>query len=178
MSHTLHQGVLAKYKNDVFVETGSFWGGGIEAAVYEPSFQTIYSVEIDPKFYEHCQRVWGGHPKVRLYLGDSAKVIPVILGLIDRPTTFWLDAHDPQDGSVGQHEGWRMCPALLELQAIERHPIKTHTIMIDDRFDFGTAQHDNITEDQLQAQLRKINPNYRFVYETGAHKDSVIVAVP
>jgi hypothetical protein len=50
--------------------------------------------------------------------------------------------------------------------------------MIDDRFDFGTAQHDNITEDQLQAQLRKINPNYRFVYERGWKEESVIVAVP
>ena len=178
MSHTLHQGVLAKYKNDVFVETGSFWGGGIEAAVYEPSFQTIYSVEIDPKFYEHCQRVWGGHPKVRLYLGDSAKVIPVILGLIDRPTTFWLDAHDPQDGSVGQHEGWRMCPALLELQAIERHPIKTHTIMIDDLNHFRSGVFDHIGEEQLKDALRKINPDYRFVYERGWKEDSVIVAVP
>jgi hypothetical protein len=176
MSLTLHQGVLNKYVNPAFVETGSYMGGGIEAAV-AANFQRIYSIEIAQKFYDMCRNNFGGNSKVKVLLGDSAIVLPTLLKGIDCQITFWIDAHLPLEGAkpVGN---WHNCPALLELEAIAQHPIKTHTVMIDDRFDFGTSFHDDITEEQLKDQLRKINPNYRFVYETGAFPDSVIVAVP
>jgi hypothetical protein len=176
MSLTLHQGVLNKYMNPVFIETGAYMGGGIEAAV-AANFQRIYSIEISQHYYDMCRSTHGGNSKVKVILGDSAVVLPELLKEIDQQITFWIDAHQPLDGAkpVGN---WKNCPALLELEAIAQHPIKTHTIMIDDRFDFGTALHDGITEEQLKAKLLQINPNYKFVYEIGALKDSVIVALP
>jgi len=175
MSMTLHQGVLHKYTNPVFIETGSYLGGGIEAASAESAFQEIYSIEIDPKYYTHCQNYAGCRDKrVVLILGDSSVELPKLLAKIKQRCTFWLDAHFT--GEV-LPEGVVNCPALKELEAIKQHPIKNHTIMIDDRFTFGTPAFDGIEETQLHAKLREINPNYRFVYEDGAFKNSVIVAV-
>jgi len=175
MSLTLQKSVLDKYRNPVFVETGSFEGGGIALAL-ECGFARVYSIEIANRYYHMCQSKFGSNPKVKVYHGDSAQALPVILKEINAQITFWIDAHLPLDGAKSPG-GWRNCPTMMELKAIAQHPIKTHTILIDDRFDFGTAFHDNITVDQLKEQLRAINPNYRFVYENGAKTDSVIVAL-
>lgn len=173
MSVTLHQGVLHKYVNPVFIETGAYLGGGIEAAIAEEGFHAIYSIEIDPKYVEHCLRYAGCQDRrVKVILGDSGVELPKLLATINQRCTFWLDAHYNGEREPGQN-----CPVLRELEAIAAHPIKNHTIMIDDRFTFDTAAFDGIRETQLHALLRKINPNYNFVYEDGALKNSVIVAV-
>ena len=76
-----------------------------------------------------------------------------------------------------------MSPVLKELAIIGRHPIKKHTILIDDRRQVGTADFDFVTEEQIRDAMRKINPAYRFSYETGSNanpmfKNDVIVATP
>ena len=48
MSTTLSKDVLSKYKNDIFVETGTLWGEAIDIAL-ELGFKKIYSMEIDPE---------------------------------------------------------------------------------------------------------------------------------
>jgi hypothetical protein len=44
------------FKNNcnVFIETGSELGRGIEAAL-KAGFEIVYSIELDPKFHEHCK---------------------------------------------------------------------------------------------------------------------------
>ena len=48
MTTTLSKSVLGKYKNNVFVETGTLWGEAVEVAI-ECGFKKIYSMEIDPE---------------------------------------------------------------------------------------------------------------------------------
>ena len=55
MSTTLSKSVLSKYKNDIFVETGTLWGEAVEVAI-ECGFKKIYTVDIDPKKVEYSRK--------------------------------------------------------------------------------------------------------------------------
>ena len=45
---------FALYPNRIFVETGSFNGDGIQAAI-EAGFETIHSIELSEHYYNHCK---------------------------------------------------------------------------------------------------------------------------
>jgi len=72
-----------------------------------------------------------------------------MLKLVKEPTLFWLDGHP--DGVDGN-------PLWGELESIKLHPIKTHTILIDDIPIYFDPK-------QVESKLLEINPNYTFVYE-------------
>ena len=56
------------------------------------------------------------------------KIFKDVISKIDSSATFWLDAH--WDGDVmGEYK----CPLPFELEALLSHPIKEHTLLIDDR---------------------------------------------
>ena len=155
----------------MFVETGCEDGEGLTfAKSYGFLESDLYSCDIR---LEAVEKVSAMFPFAHVVNMDSLAFLTALLPVLRGPTMFWLDAHFCGEAAPGKN-----CPALLELEAIARHPIKTHTIMIDDRFTFGTAAFDGVQESQLHAKLREINPNYKFVYEMGAFKDSVIVALP
>jgi hypothetical protein len=61
-----------------------------------------------------------------------------------------------------------MSPILKGIAIIGRHPLKSHTILIDDRRQFDTVAFAHVTERQIQAAIRAINPAYVFSYETGS----------
>ncbi len=67
--------------------------------------------------------------------GDSAEVLPALLGQIDEPCLFWLDGHysGPKTG-----RGETDTPILRELEAIFAHRVKTHVVIIDDARGYGT----------------------------------------
>lgn len=173
-SSTLRYEMLRKYLNKFFIETGTYEGGGVTAAL-EAGFGHVHSIEIAPRYYNIAMSHFGADPRVTLYLGDSSLLMRTILEKIDAPATFWIDAHLPQDGT-GHVPTWGNCPALLELCAIATHRIKTHTILCDDINDYGTSLHDNISVAQLQAQIRTINPAYEFTFENGRLENSIMVA--
>jgi hypothetical protein len=121
---------LEQFKTgSVFIETGTLHGDGITKAL-KAGFTKIISIEIDPKFVVAANirfknEVAAG--TVRIVQGDTKLVMTEVLKEINSPATFWLDAH--WDGGV---KGMDMCPLYSELMAIKEHPIKTHTILIDD----------------------------------------------
>jgi hypothetical protein len=166
--------MLRKYLNEVFVETGTFEGGGVVAAL-EAGFSRVYSIEIAPRLYKIAFGHFAGDSRVKLLLGDSAMKMREILNEVTVPATFWIDAHLPQDGA-SHAPIWGNNPVLFELVAIAQHQVKTHTILCDDLNDYGTSLHDNITEEQLKAQIRAINPAYQFSYENGKLENSILVA--
>lgn len=176
---TLRPEVLARYPNDMFVETGTYEGEGCLAAV-QCGFKHILSFEISVKKFQAAHTRLVGYPQVDLVLGDTYDLFPLLMPKIaERQCTFWLDAHNPEDGVVHQHPGqWSRVPVMFELAAIAKHPKNTHTIMIDDLNHFRDGVFDHIGEEQLKDALRRINSNYRFVYEDGAGHETVLVAVP
>lgn len=102
----------------VFVETGTFHGGGVSRALAE-GYKKVISLEIhEPLYRENLNRFANQVEEgiVELYLGDSAHIIGEIVKDIRDPICFWFDAHDQtmNDAGVGDCK----CPIVKELQSI------------------------------------------------------------
>lgn len=165
--------VFAKYPNKYFIESGSYRGDGIKMAL-EGSFEEIYSIELSPHLYEICYTMFAETPKVHVLFGDTAQVMPELLKQIDAPATFWLDGHYSWSQTA---RGDTNTPILQELESIRNHPIKTHTILIDDVRQFGTVEFDFVELDDIIQKILEINPNYKIHYEDGYVPNDILVAV-
>lgn len=164
MSNTLSIQILEKYKKDIFVETGSFHGGGIHKAM-ALSIPEIYSIDSYEFYYNSCMEVYGESKPVHLYLGNSGKILYNIIKDINQEILFWLDAHSETD-----------TPILDELDQISRHSIKTHTIMIDDYRLFGTDF--KVRPIDLVEKIYSINKDYNIIFENSLYCDEdILVAI-
>jgi hypothetical protein len=171
---------LKKYINPVFVETGTYMGNGIESAL-SAGFEEIFSIEISPTFHKKAtarfqKQIKQG--KVNIILGDSSVCLTSILEKLHYRATFWLDAHF-SGGDTGK--GSKDVALLEELDAISKHPIKDHTILIDDVRLFGTKQGEDwsgVTLCQVLEKLKTIDESYQISYENGVVERDVLVAMP
>jgi len=157
--------IFSKYLNPVFIETGSCDGDGIQLAL-DAGFKTIYSIELAPEHYEHCIERFNGDFNVYLIHGDSRVELDNLLNAIDEPITFWLDAHYYEDS---------VCSLWQELEAISKHSIKTHTLMIDDIRDlvnYGLG----LNIEVLKQRISLINPDYKFSFEDGYTQNDILIA--
>jgi len=170
----LYHNLLNKYKNKVFVETGSWQGEGIKIAL-ECGFERIFSIEISPQHVKVCRMMFKNESRVELIEGNSAVCLQTVLEKLKEPVTFWLDAHNA--GYFAGIKNMEECAALGELDAIAKHEIKTHTIMLDDvrlmrEPAFG------VSIEEVVKKLQGINPKYRILYEDSpAAAQDIMVAV-
>ena len=170
--------LLSKYLNNYFVETGSFIGDGIHTAVSQ-GFSDIRSIEFYLPLVDRCRTRFQTNPTVKVIRGNSGVDLERVISDINEPITFWLDAHYSGDGTAYAN---KFCPVMDELDQISRHPIKTHTILIDDRRLFGREDHmdgipfPEVTEEAIISRLKEINPNYIISYGDSTIKDDVIIA--
>lgn len=156
--------LFAKFPNDTFVETGTWYCGGIDAAL-AAGFTRIVSIELSPHHYAGAVAKFFDYPGVKVYHGDSAEILTVIAPLLTLPCTFWLDAH--YSGLPDMAKGIEWSPILREITAINLSPVKTHTILVDDVRLFGQPDFDGTTMDQAKMLISRINPKYEFRLETG-----------
>ena len=129
MSITLTPDVLKKYLNPVFVETGSYKGDGIALAL-NMGFKEVRSVEKDEELAKEVAKRFVGASNVKLYQGDSAKLISIMLQDIVEDVTFWLDSHPFES-----HLELENIPLMEELEAIRIFVERTHrrvVVMVDD----------------------------------------------
>jgi hypothetical protein len=152
-----------KYLNPVFVETGSEQGYGIQQAV-DAGFEKIYSIELHEKPYLYCLKKFLHNPCVYLIQGDSSLVLGEIINMIPVNITFWLDGHDED-----------AYPVLAELEAIKNHPIKTHTILIDDLRMFDEKKH-GLSIEIIKKKILEINSDYKISFENGHIVNDILVA--
>lgn len=164
--------VFAKYPNKYFVETGSYTGCGIHMAM-NVGFEKIFSIELSPHHYKNCVERFAGCANVKLFFGDSSELLGFMIREIDAPATFWLDGHFSSGTTA---KGETNTPLIRELDQIKNHPIKNHTILIDDIRCLNTNDFDFISLDQLLSKLKEINPNYLITYEDGYCANDVLVA--
>ena len=153
-----------RHPNPVLVETGTYLGEGIDAAL-AAGFLQVRSVELSDTLYNRALAKFAGHPGVKLFLGTSETQLAAMIADIRTPITFWLDAHFSGGVTV---KGPENSPIMKELAVIAAHPIKTHTILIDDRRQVGTADFDFVTEAQIRAAIMRINPGYAISYDTAS----------
>jgi len=151
-----------KFPNNYFLETGSYLGYGVDQAI-KAGFKNILSIEINEEYHNKCIQKFKGNPNVKLFLGDSRKILWDMIKDINDQITFWLDSHYfilqdvPTGGTLSTLEE--------EINIIARHPVKTHKILIDDvrlwKSDYG------INKEDIMNRIKKINSNYGFTWETG-----------
>ena len=170
---TLSKEVLLKYLNPYFLETGTADADCVRLAL-EVGFEKIISIELNEtlqneNIQNHQKLINDG--KVELVTGDSLWEIINIIPKLDKPTTFWLDAH-VDFGPMGT----KRCPLYEELSAISTSSIKTHTILIDDMRILGGHWGEGISVIGLKEKLLEINPNYKFTFEDGHAPNDILVA--
>jgi hypothetical protein len=166
--------LFARYPNDWFIETGTFRGRGVRAAL-EAGFRNVVSIELSEQLYADAVRNFADQPNVRIVHGDSGKVMAGVIAGIDAPITFWLDGHYSEGVTA---RGDSNAPLLQELDAIARHPVNTHTVLIDDVRFLGTPVLDNIGRQTVIDRLLTINPAYEIRYEDGHVPGDILVALP
>lgn len=166
---------FSAYLNKYFVETGTFGGDGIAKAL-AAGFQYVRSIEFDKAIFTGACRRFTNYPNVKIVQGSSANQLWNLIKDIEAPITFWLDAHIYPPLSEGKN-----CPLIEELEQIRQHPIKNHTILIDDMHCAGTAAFDFLTKEDLIAKILEINPDYQISYvpggDEGEYPQNVMVAI-
>jgi hypothetical protein len=151
---------LSDYRSQVFIETGSHHGDGIQAAL-DAGFKCIHSVELSPFDLGWCSHRFERHMnKVHLNFGDSRPFLRDLLPTVTTRCTFWLDAHECGSGAGDAQD----CPLLEELQIISQHDLK-HTILIDDVRLFGVELPEL---EMVTATLLTICPRYRITFVNSA----------
>jgi hypothetical protein len=172
MSMTPDMNYFKDHPNGVFVETGSYIGDSIDLAL-QAGFTDIRAIEIDPKCVDHCRERFSHNPVI-MFQGDSAEILWDVIKGINEPITFWLDSHWMM--IEGTEPGKNPWPLFEELQHIKRHPIKNHTIIIDDMW---YLTHPHITGWQkpiIETWLYDINPAYQIRYKPNPIINNILIA--
>jgi hypothetical protein len=164
---------LEAYSNAIFIETGSHQGDGIQQAL-DAGFECIYSVELSPTDFGFCtHRFRNRRDKVHLVNEDSRQFLESLVPTVTTQITFWLDAHECGSGSGSAED----CPLWAELRCIAAHPIKHHTILIDDVRLFGSPSWPSKV--QVETLLREINRRYTITYRDSAdYGADILCATP
>lgn len=159
------------FPNPDFVETGTYVGRGVQAALESGVFNYITSIELSKKYYEYSSRLFVNVPNVRILNGDTRLLLWPLIKNIHNNITFWLDGHWSGEDTAKGDEPF---PLMDELNAIEKHPMKTHTILIDDVRLF--EEQFGLSKDIVEKKLLSINPKYKLTYLSGYVPDDVLVA--
>jgi hypothetical protein len=115
------------FHTNTLVETGTFLGDMIFAM--KDQFKEIYSIELSEELHQKAKSAFMKYPHIHLVSGDSSKALDHVLSSIKERCLFWLDGH--YSGGITAM-GEDRCPIRREIEAIIRHPVKDHVILIDD----------------------------------------------
>ena len=164
---------FSKNINNVFVETGSFMGDGVQQAI-DAGFKKIISIELSEKYYKISSDRFSSNPNVTIIKGDSYKVLLDAIKDIDDKITFWLDGHH-SCGDTALGDFW--APLMQELKVIKDHHRKDHTILIDD---MRCWQEPNPVHgffiDDIYKELYEINKDYKIEFLDGVEPMDILVA--
>ncbi len=128
--HLLKQRTVREYGDKfglrTLVEAGTYYGEMVSAM--KSRFDLIYSIEQDAGLAETAKRKFSADSRIKILQGDSKDLIPEILKSLQGPALFWLDAgYYGWAGTQGDQGRLR-----VELEAILRHSVKGHVILMDD----------------------------------------------
>ena len=91
--------------SDIFIETGSAAGDGIQRAI-DANFRTIISIEASNYWWEICVKRFEQHRNVRVLLGYSTDILnnSFFNSFINQTVIFFLDAHPSGPLSAGHDD--------------------------------------------------------------------------
>jgi hypothetical protein len=113
-------------KTKQYIETGTYLGDGIKSVLND--YKIIHSIELSEKWYQHNVTQFENNNNVKMYLGDSKKILPELLKTLNEPITIYLDAHySGGTTAFGEEE----VPLLFELEILKQRKYDD-IIIIDD----------------------------------------------
>lgn len=179
----LGSGVLRRFPARVFVETGSYLGDGVQAAL-DAGFGRVITIEADRDCWQRVRNRFAGDSRVTAMLGNSAELLAAAISDLDEPATFWLDAHWSGEGTGGLAPFRESCvysPVLEELEAIAAHPVKGHTILVDDvrvfrDGVFADRDEESIPLPRLMGAVLDVDERYQLEMVDGAEAGDVLAA--
>lgn len=134
----------------VLIETGTFEGEMVRKCL--GAFRVIHTIELSPRYARAAREKFSGRAHVHVHEGDSALRLPEIIANLREPAVFWLDGHF-SGGETAR--GASDTPLAAELDAIARHPVRGHVVLIDDARHLGTGEYPTL--EQVTAMLRAID---------------------
>jgi hypothetical protein len=152
----------------IFIETGTFSGGGIQCAL-DSGFEKVYSCDINGEYVENARTRYANKNVVVEHL-ESQLFLPKVMSELNERAVIFLDAHsmpyDMYDGHRGfgedtVREGLGPCPLINELEIIKTHSIKNHIILIDDFQCFDTWMFEGLQFDDVNDFVLTINSKYK-----------------
>jgi hypothetical protein len=178
---------LSKTKH--YIETGCYLGDGIKNVVN--NYENIHSIELSEKWYQYNVEQFEKNNNVKMYLGDSKKILPELLANIDEPITIYLDAHySGGTTSFGDEE----TPLLFELEILKNRKYDDIIIIDDCRLSgktglcgagvhhpvYPTMTYDwtNITENNIINLMKEeyiLLKNDNNIYTDGANDQIILV---
>lgn len=175
---------LLKYvTKPYFVETGTYRGDMIDTLLqhtYVP--EQMISLELSKFFFERCKQRFEKNSNVKIHHANSKVDLYPIIQQIHKEITFWLDGHWSGVDDVGE-DTEIICPILQELDQIKMHPIKTHTIIIDDIRLMNLSKDRyagfDVSLSQILDKILAINPNYTIKYydDCTSEKDILVASI-
>lgn len=163
-----------KGNHNVFVETGSYMGDSIELA-RQAGFRTAFTMDIEASNINRCiERFKDKKINLNAYYGDSALRLCTMMELVRESALIWLDAHSQlfDDEPTADHP----FPLLMELEQLKQHPIKSHTILIDDIL---ILTHPDVTgwpRQTIEAKVLEINSAYKISYLSNPVVNNIMLA--
>ena len=153
----------------IFVETGTCFGRTVNFALRHGA-REVRSVEGSRERYKACKDAFSGNFRVKLWCGHSREILWEMIHDVQEEMVFFLDAHPSGPDSYGDKElsqglgetYGQHSILTAEIDIIRRHPVKSHTIIIDDQ---NTTDAGHEIQGQYRSQILSINPNYKFVIE-------------
>lgn len=158
-----------KFGFSTLIETGTYQAD--MAYAVRNCFKKIYTIEISPEFLKVSRLRLARFPQVECLEGDSGVLLPKLLASIQEPCLFWLDGHYSGVG-MNYNSGDSETPLMQELEAIFRHSVKKHGVLIDDAHCFdGTKGYP--TMEKLIALIKERLPEHSFEVQ-----DNIIRIMP
>ena len=174
-----------RYFSDVFIETGSGHGAGIQRAL-DAGFLEVASIEAQVANYFICVGRFAKIPNVNIFSGRSTDILHDVLKHYDKRNVIFLDAHPSGPASFGHEEVIHNNMDFSQDTIIRKEldiilQTRTHLIIIDDVN--GTA--DGLAE-QYAEIVRERRPlaGYKFFfYDENLngkrfYKDKLLVCIP
>ena len=162
--------ILAQYcPNSIFVETGTCLGRTVEF-VLRHGAREVRSVEGSKDRYATCKNMFSSDLRVKLWCGHSKDTLWEMINVVDEEMVFFLDAHPSGPDSYGDKElsqgmgefYGQHSVLTAEIDIIGKHPVKTHTIIIDDQH---TTESGLAVQELYKSQILTINSKYGFKLE-------------
>jgi hypothetical protein len=168
-------GLFVEYKkySDVFIETGTYAGNGIQCA-FDAGYKKVYSCDVNSEYVSNAKEKFKDKDLV-VETKPSEIALRDFLSEIDERCVIFLDGHampyDIQDpgkgfGSDTLDNNALTSPLLEELKIIKEHHIKNHVILVDDFQCFSTWCFDDLSYDEVLEFAKTINPNYKFTLKS------------